>query len=84
MFDSGERVYVSVEFIGIGPETTIGIGWSREGEPVFTFEQPVQSAFTRGYFAFYLDPGDATPGAYSAAVLIDGQVQRAVGFTIRP
>lgn len=83
-FDAGERVYVSAEFIGIGAGSTIGIAWSRGEESVFVYEQPVQAAFTRGYFAFYLDPGDAIPGAYSAAVLIDGQVQREVTFTIRP
>ncbi|MDE2936860.1 MAG: hypothetical protein OXP37_08505 [Chloroflexota bacterium] len=82
-FDAGERVYVSAEFIGIGAGSTIGIAWKRGDEPVFVYEQPVQSAFTRGYFAFYLDPGDAIPGAYSADVLIDGQVQREVAFTIR-
>ncbi len=82
-FDAGERVYVSAEFIEIGAGSTIGIAWSRGDRSVFTYEQPVQSAFTRGYFAFYLDPGDAIPGAYSAAVLIDGQVQREVEFTIR-
>ena len=83
-FGSGERVYVSAEFIGIGAGSTIGIAWNRGGESVFVYEQPVQSAFTRGYFAFYLDPGEAVPGAYSAEVLIDGQVQREVTFTIRP
>lgn len=83
-FGAGERVYVSAEFIGIGAGSTIGIAWSRGEDSVFVYEQPVQSAFTRGYFAFYLDPGDATPGAYSAEVLIDGQVQREVTFTIRP
>ncbi len=83
-FDAGERVYVSAEFIGVGAGATIGIAWSRGAESVFVYEQPVQSAFTRGYFAFYLDPGDAIPGAYSAEVLIDGQVQRELTFTIRP
>ena len=84
VFEDGERVYVSVEFIGIGSGSTIGIAWQRNDRPVFEYEQPIQSAFTRGYFAFYLDPGDATPGAYSAQILIDGQVQREVSFTIRP
>ena len=83
-FDAGDRVYVSAEFIGIGAGSSIGISWTRGGRPIFTYEQPVSSAFTRGYFAFYLDPGDATPGDYSAAVLIEGQVQRVVDFTIRP
>ena len=83
-FDAGERVYVSAEFIGVAAGSTIGIAWSRGAESVFVYEQPVQSAFTRGYFAFYLDPGDATPGAYLAEVLIDGQVQRELTFTIRP
>lgn len=82
-FDAGERVYVSAEFIGIGAGSTIGIAWTRGEESVFVYEQPVPSAFTRGYFAFYLDPGDAIPGAYSAKLLIDGQVQREVTFTIR-
>lgn len=83
-FAAGERVYVSAEFIGIGAGSTIGIAWSRGEESVFVYEQPVGSAFSRGYFAFFLDPGDAIPGAYSAAVLIDGQAQREVTFTIRP
>lgn len=83
-FDAGDRVYVAAEFIGIGAGSTIGIAWYRGERSVFVYEQPVQSAFSRGYFAFYLDPGDATPGAYSAQVLIDGQVQREVDFTIRP
>jgi hypothetical protein len=83
-FEAGERVYVSAEFIGVGAGSTIGIAWSRGEELVFAYEQPVQAAFTRGYFAFYLDPGDAIPGAYSAAVLIDGQAQRELTFTIRP
>ena len=83
-FGAGERVYVSAEFIGIGAGSTIGIAWNRGENSVFVYEQPVQSSFTRGYFAFYLDPGEATPGAYSAEVLIDGQVQREVTFTIRP
>ena len=82
-FAAGERVYVSAEFIEIGAGSTIGIAWNRGERSVFVYEQPIQSAFTRGYFAFYLDPGDAIPGAYSAEVLIDGQVQREVEFTIR-
>ena len=82
VFLSAERVYVAVEFISVGAGAQIGITWLRQGEEIFTYQQPIDSNFTRGYFAFYLDPGEAAPGQYSAQVLIDGQVQRAVDFTI--
>ncbi len=82
VFLSAERVYVAVEFISVGAGVQIGITWLRQGEEIFTYQQPIDSNFTRGYFAFYLDPGEAAPGQYSAQVLIDGQVQRAVDFTI--
>ena len=82
VFLSAERVYVAVEFISVGAGAQIGITWLRQGEEIFTYQQPIDSNFTRGYFAFYLDPGEVAPGQYSAQVLIDGQVQRVVDFTI--
>ncbi len=82
VFLPAERVYVAVEFISVAAGAQIGITWLRQGEEIFTYQQPIGSNFTRGYFAFYLDPGEVAPGQYSAQVLIDGWVQRVVDFTI--
>ncbi len=82
-FAESERVYVSAEYVGIQAGSSIGITWLREGIEIFTYEQPINDTFTRGYFGFYLDAGEGNgPGNFSAHVLIDGQIQRTVEFTI--
>lgn len=83
VFSVGERVYVSVEFVGIRSGQSVGVRWKKEEEALFTYEQPVGRTFTRGYFGFYFDPPPSnSAGSYSAEVLIEGVVVQAVGFWV--
>ena len=80
-FGPNERVYVSAEFKGVRSGAVLGVTWKRDGEVVFTFETGPQSAFSRGFFAFYFDPGGGA-GEFEAEILIDGEVSGRVSFTV--
>lgn len=80
-FAPGERVYVSAELTGVRAEAILGIRWKRGGDEIFVYETPPQSAFSRGYFAFFFDPG-SMQGEYEAEILIDGVVLGTVSFTV--
>ena len=80
-FGTNERVYVSAEFKGVRSGAVLGVTWKRDGEVVFTFETGPQSAFSRGFFAFYFDPGGGA-GEFEAEILIDGEVSGRVSFTV--
>ncbi len=80
-FAPGERVYVSAELTGVRAEAILGIRWKRGGDEIFVYETPPQSAFSRGYFAFFFDPG-GMQGEYEAEILIDGVVLGTVSFTV--
>ena len=80
-FGPNERVYVSAEFKGVRSGAVLGVRWKRDGEEVFTFETGPQSAFSRGFFAFYFDPGGGA-GEFEAEILIDGEVSGRVSFTV--
>ena len=67
-FGSNERVYVSVEFKGVRSGAVLGVRWKRDGEEIYTFETGPQGAFSRGFFAFYFDPGGGA-GAFEAEIL---------------
>jgi len=83
VFGVGERVYVSVEFVGIRSGESVGVRWKKGGEVLFTYEQPVGRPFSRGYFGFYFDTPSSNPtGNYSAEVLIEGVVAQTVGFWV--
>tara|TARA_B100001123_G_scaffold439078_1_gene575166 strand:+ start:1350 stop:1973 length:624 start_codon:yes stop_codon:yes gene_type:complete len=83
VFGVGERVYVSVEFVGIRSGESVGVRWKKGDEVLFTYEQPVGLTFTRGYFGFYFDPPTSNSiGSYSAEVLIEGVVAQTVGFWV--
>jgi len=50
----------------------------------FVFEMEPTAAFSRGYFAFFFDPGGAgSAGSYSVEMLISGQVVATVEFEVR-
>ena len=80
-FAPNERVYVSAEFKAVRSGAVLGVRWKRNGEEVFTFETGPQSAFSRGFFAFYFDPGGGA-GEFEAEILIDGEVSGNVSFTV--
>ncbi|MCY4109829.1 MAG: hypothetical protein OXG11_12485 [Chloroflexi bacterium] len=80
-FAPNERVYVSVEFKGVRSGAVLGVRWKRNGEEVFTFETGPQGAFSRGFFAFYFDPGGGA-GSFEAEILVDGEVSGKIGFTV--
>ncbi len=80
-FRPDERVYVSAEFKGVRADAVLGITWKRNGEELFTFETDPQSAFSRGFFAFFFDPGGVV-GEFEAEILIDGEVLATASFTV--
>ena len=80
-FGPDERVHVSVEFKGVRAEAVLGITWKRDGEELFTFETDPQSSFSRGFFAFFFDPGGGV-GEFEAEILIDGEVLATANFTV--
>jgi hypothetical protein len=80
-FRPDERVYVSAEFKGVRSGAVLGITWTRNGEEVFTFETDPQSAFSRGFYAFFFDPRDGV-GEFEAEILIDGEVLATANFTV--
>ena len=80
-FAPNERVYVSVEFKGVRSGAVLGVRWKRNGEEIFTFETGPQGAFSRGFFAFYFDPGGGA-GSFEAEILVDGEVSGKIGFTV--
>jgi hypothetical protein len=84
VFGEDERAFVSVEFIRVRKDAVLGIRWLRGGVESFVFEMEPSVAFSRGFFAFFFDPGGAgSAGNYSVEVLISGEVVAAVEFEVR-
>ena len=72
-FSRTERVYVSVEFKDVRAGAVLGVTWATSGKEIFTFETSPQGSFSRGFYAFFFDPGGVA-GEFEAQILIDGEV----------
>ena len=84
VFGEDERAYVSVEFIGVRKDAVLGVRWLRGDEESFVFEMEPTAAFSRGFFAFFFDPGGSgSAGNYSVEVLIGGEVVAVAEFEVR-
>ena len=84
VFDEDERAFVSVEFIGVRKDAVLGVRWLRAGVESFVYELDPSAAFSRGYFAFFFDPGGpGSAGNYSVEVLISGEVVATAQFEVR-
>ena len=79
-FNAGDTVYVSVEFVGVRSGATLGIRWILDDGEMFVFETPPKDAFSRGYFAFFIDK--VKPGDYKAEVLISGEKVAEAAFKV--
>lgn len=84
VFGEDERVYVSVEFQGVRKDAVLGVRWLRAGVESFVFELDPTDAFTRGFFAFFFDPGGpGSVGRYSVEALINGEIIATAEFEVR-
>ena len=72
-FSRTERVYVSIEFKDVRAGAVLGVTWASSSKKIFTFETSPQGSFSRGFYAFFFDPGGVV-GEFEAQILIDGEV----------
>lgn len=85
IFGEQEQVYVSVEFIEIRKDAILGVRWRQGDSELFVFELPPSAAFSRGFFAFYFNPGGpGSAGSYSVEILISDEVAARSAFEVRP
>lgn len=84
VFGEDERVYVSVEFLGVRGSAVLGVRWLRGATESFVYEMEPTEAFSRGYFAFFFDPGGTgSAGPYGVEILINGEVVATASFEVR-
>ena len=84
VFGEDERVYVSVEFLGVRSSAVLGVRWLRGSTESFVYEMEPTEAFSRGFFAFFFDPGGpGSAGPYGVEVLINGEVVATASFGVR-
>ncbi len=84
VFGEDERVYVSVEFLGVRSSAVLGVRWLRGSTESFVYEMEPTEAFSRGFFAFFFDPGGpGSAGPYGVEILINGEVVATASFEVR-
>ncbi len=84
VFGEDERVYVSVEFLGVRSSAVLGVRWLRGSTESFVYEMEPTEAFSRGFFAFFFDPGGTgSAGPYGVEILINGEVVATASFEVR-
>lgn len=84
IFSEQKRIYVSVEFIEIRKGAILGVRWRKGDSELFVYELPPSTAFSRGFFAFYFNPGGlGSAGSYSVEILISDEVAAKAAFEVR-
>jgi hypothetical protein len=80
-FRLGERIYISVEFIGVRAGTALGIRWSSPGGCRGAFEKEQEKSIRRGFFGFFIDDANCL-GRYAVDITVDGESLATTSFNV--
>ena len=80
-FKLGERIYISVEFIGVRAGTALGFRWSSPGGCQGAFEKEEEKSIRRGFFGFFIDDANCV-GRYAVDITVDGESMETTGFNV--
>ena len=80
-FKLGERIYISVEFIGARAGTALGIRWSSPGGCRGEFAKEQERSIRRGFFGFFIDDANCL-GRYVVEITVDGASMATTSFSV--
>ncbi len=80
-FPFGERIYISVEFIGVQAGAVLGFKWQSPAGCSGDHELEPRNPIRRGFFAFFINEASC-PGPYDVDITVDGQRVGSTRFTV--
>ena len=80
-FSFGERIYITVEFIGVRTGTVLGFKWQSPTGCSGDYEIESPNPIRRGFFAFFIDEVNC-PGPYDVDITVDGEDVASTRFTV--
>ena len=80
-FSFGERIYITVEFIGVRTGTVLGFKWQSPTGCSGDYELESPNPIRRGFFAFFIDEVNC-PGPYDVDITVDGEDVASTRFTV--
>ena len=81
IFEPGQRVYISVEFINVRAGAELGFSWQADEGCAGSFTLAPQSAMRRGFIGFFIDETECL-GRYFVQILVDSEAHAGITFSI--
>ena len=80
-FPFGERIYITVEFVGVQTGALLGFKWQSPAGCSGDYELESPNPIRRGFFAFFIDAVNC-PGPYDVDITVDGEDVASTRFTV--